>query len=136
MCFFPLVPFPVDDAIQAIASFICTAGQSASSFSASVSRITLPVFQKAELKGERELLSGRGALVFSAPCPVVCTARQGAALHCSVRPVLLSLRSASRYWSLAYWADIQNQLPTSPSWCSWPVPDMQVNLFESGYLNL
>lgn len=47
--FFPILPFPVHDAIHMITSFICTEGQSASSFCCCVSHITLPIFQKAEL---------------------------------------------------------------------------------------
>lgn len=136
MCSFPLVPFPVHDAIQAITSFICTVGQSASSFSSSMSYIMLPIFQKAESKGGWEPLSSLRVLVPSAPCPVVCITRQGSALHCLPRPVLLSLWSASPYWSLMYWTDVQNQLPASHSWYCWPVQNVQVNLFESGYLNL
>lgn len=90
MCFFPLVPFPVRDAIQAITSFICTVGQSASSFASSMSHITLPIFQKAELKAGWELLSGPRVLVLNAAHPVICIIRQSSALHSLVRPWLLS----------------------------------------------
>lgn len=71
-----LVPFPVHDAIQAITSFIWTVGESAYSFSSCMSHVTPPIFWKAELKGEWELLPGLRALISETPCPVVCTTRQ------------------------------------------------------------
>lgn len=79
--FSSLVPFPVHDAIQAITSFIWTAGQSASSFSSCMSHVTLPIFLKAGLKGGWELLPGLRALVLETPCPAVCLTRQNGPWH-------------------------------------------------------
>lgn len=134
--FFQSVPFPDHDTIQSITSFICTVGQSTSSFSSSMSHITLPILQKDELKGAWELLSGLRVLVLNAPCPVVCMRRQCTAWHSLVRPVSLSLWFTSCYWSLTYWTEVQRQLSASHSWYCWPIQNVQVNLFESGYLNL
>lgn len=134
--FFQSVPFTGHDTIQSITSFICTVGQNASSFSSSMSHVTLPILQKAELKGIWELLSGLRVLVLNAPCSVVCMRRQDTAWHSLVRPVSLSLWSTSCYWSLTYWADVQRQLPTAHSWYCWPAQNVQVNMFGSGYLNL
>lgn len=97
--FSSLVPFPVHDAIQAITSFIWTAGQSASSFSSCMSHVTLPIFLKAGLK-EGESPGFRDSL----PCSLFNKAE----------------------WSLTSWTDVQNQLPASHSWYFWPVQNGQI----------
>lgn len=59
-------------------------------------------------KGGWKLLTGLAVGVSKAPCPIVCITTQSIALNSLARLALLSLWSASRYWSMTYQAGVQN----------------------------
>lgn len=112
--FSSLVPFPVHDAIQAITSFIWTAGQSASSFSSCMSHVTLPIFLKAGLKGGWELLPGLRALVLETPWPAVCLTRQNGPWH-------LGQMSKTNYQLLTPGTSDLSKMEKFITLCSWKV---------------
>lgn len=105
--FSSLVPFPVHDAIQAITSFIWTAGQSASSFPSCMSHVTLPIFLKAGLKeGESPGLE--------TPCPAVCLTRQNGPWH-------LGQMSKTNYQLLTPGTSDLSKMDKFITLCSWKV---------------